>query len=115
MCKSQNRKEIKRACIAVMLMPHELHNWLLFMDLKAGNVSSRNRPIGLCQKETGKSFSIRQAFPQDGRLGFCVVGKLEDLGCARGAVRVLSEKKDPPRAPPPAHRKGQNFGLFFKK
>jgi hypothetical protein len=73
MCKSQNRKEIKRVCIAVMLMPHELHNWLLFMDLKAGNVSSRNRPIGLCQKESGKWFSIPQAFPQDDRLGFVAV------------------------------------------
>jgi hypothetical protein len=70
MCKSQNRKETKRVVIAVMLMPHELHNWLLVMDLKAGNVSSRNRPIGLCQKESGKWFSIPQAFPQADRLRF---------------------------------------------
>jgi hypothetical protein len=64
MCKSQNRNKTSPTQPAVMLMPDELHNWLLFMALKACHKPYKNGPLGLCPTQSRKRFSIPQAFPQ---------------------------------------------------
>jgi hypothetical protein len=64
LCKSQNRKEINSSYPQVMLMPDELHNWLLFMALKARHKPSQNRTPALCRPRFRTWFSIPQAFPQ---------------------------------------------------
>jgi hypothetical protein len=50
-----------------MLMPDELHNWLLFMGLKAEKTRLRNSPSGPYNGQPQTWFSIPQAFPQAGR------------------------------------------------
>jgi hypothetical protein len=66
MCKSQNRKEMKLARPAVMLMLDELHNWLLFMDLKGQILLHETDRTVAPLKNCEKRFSIPQAFPQAG-------------------------------------------------
>jgi hypothetical protein len=48
MCKSQIRNEGHLPCEPQMLIPDELHNWLLFRALCVRRMISRNRPLGLC-------------------------------------------------------------------
>jgi hypothetical protein len=64
LCKSQNRKEFTRFQPQVMLIPNELHNWLLFMALKACPEPSQNRTVGLWSRNFENGFQLPQAFPQ---------------------------------------------------
>ena len=68
MCKSQIRNNRNREVYPNMLMPDELHNWLLVIGLYTRKAPAEYRPIGLGSHRPKARFSIPQAFPQIGRM-----------------------------------------------
>jgi len=67
MCKSPNRLQNGLQHAVHMLMPDELHNWLLFRDLRADFQRFQYRPGGRPKLGFWNGFSIPQSFPQAGR------------------------------------------------
>lgn len=65
MCKSRIRQGFGAVSEPDVLIPDELHNWLLFRSLRRGELLIMNRPIGRPSVLTAKRLLLPQAFPQD--------------------------------------------------
>src|SRR6266436_509021 len=87
-----------------MLMPDELHNWLLFRDLTLEFRTGGNRPIGLSVESFSIRLSLPQAFPQDGATSYhvCKLKSLQYLFLAPTGNTVSRQVYSSPAIPPSA-------------
>lgn len=95
MCKSPKRRNRQPMMGSPLLMPDELPNWLLLMQLKADWRLRLDWRRGLCREEFQTGLSIPQAFPQADcrrRLGRKpkFLGYLPEEACRKYCIKMLT-------------------------
>ena len=109
MCKSQIRNNRNREVYPNMLMPDELHNWLLVIGLYTRKAPAEYRPIGLGSHRPKGGFQFHKLFHRSGAMARESLRKpkvLQHLPYASTGNPVLSPRTQ--YHPPPTTQSGCN-------